>query len=98
MMKVSALGVEVTIESVPDGRQPTCSCAQLAAQMDQCTNECDSESHRAWSRPSFGWLTEVEASIVNLSLRGFSATESEIFNSQAVGVITQHMLLFSMKK
>ena len=53
-MKVSALGVEVTIESVPDGRQPTCSCAQLAAQMDQCTNECDSESHRAWSRPSFG--------------------------------------------
>lgn len=43
-MKVNTLSVEVAFESVPDGSGPSCSCAQLTAQMDHCTNECDSES------------------------------------------------------
>ena len=43
-MKVNALGVEIAVGSVPDGSGPSCSCAQLTAQMDHCTNECDSES------------------------------------------------------
>lgn len=52
-------------QSVPNGFQLACSCTQLTAQMDRCTNDCDSEGRgslqsQANSLGLFSWLRSVD--------------------------------------